>query len=228
MLSLKNANPEIVASKNPKDLCLPDGSIDPRSLRSFEDRVKASGLEEAQLEKNFEAFEPSPENKAIFDEMKAWTFTKYGLMLGGDVGRGKTHLCVALCLKMMEQRYNAYFAPVGKTLNELMTMKSHELPEERNKYSELMQKLTTVEILILDDLGTETLTEAKMTALFDIINQRTNNKEKRKTFFTTNLRWKLIEEKYDQRITSRIREICDFRLLDGIDMREEMRKERMR
>jgi len=72
--------------------------------------------------------------------------------------------------------------------------------------------LLNVDLLIIDDLGTENINSMKFTELFNIINTRLLN-ENTKTIIYTNLSVQELLINYDERIVSRIRgyyRICPF------------------
>ena len=78
-------------------------------------------------------------------------------------------------------------------------------------------------LLIIDDLGTENLTAAKLTELFTILNTRLLN-PKTKTIISSNLDLEDIKRIYDERILSRIIGnycICKF---FGDDIRLRLKK----
>lgn len=58
------------------------------------------------------------------------------------------------------------------------------------------------DLLIIDDLGTETMNAMKLSELFNIINARIL--DSKKTIISTNLNISQIFEKYEERIASRI------------------------
>ena len=76
----------------------------------------------------------------------------------------------------------------------------------KNTSSEnLYHSLLNVDLLIIDDLGTESMNSMKFTELFNIINSRLlcNNKKTR-TIISTNLSLQDMFSTYDERIVSRI------------------------
>ena len=82
---------------------------------------------------------------------------------------------------------------------------------DESQYDELFN----VDLLIIDDLGTENMTEARRSELFNILNTRLLNAPKKgtKTLISTNKDLKDLVNYYDQRIMSRILgnfEICRF------------------
>ncbi len=65
--------------------------------------------------------------------------------------------------------------------------------------------LLNVDLLIIDDLGTEGINNIKSSELFNILNSRLlNTKKATKTIISTNLSLQSLFENYDERIVSRI------------------------
>ena len=89
-----------------------------------------------------------------------------------------------------------------------------------------MEHILDVDLLIIDDLGTETMNNMKFTELFNIINTRLLNQNNKitKTIISTNMDLRDIFAVYDERIGSRIvgnYNICKF---FGDDIRMKNRK----
>lgn len=77
---------------------------------------------------------------------------------------------------------------------------------KNNSSEDIYNSLLTVDLLIIDDLGTESMNSMKLSELFNIINTRllnSNNKYTR-TIISTNLDLQNLFSTYDERIVSRI------------------------
>lgn len=75
--------------------------------------------------------------------------------------------------------------------------------------------ILNVDLLIIDDLGTESMNSMKFTELFNVINTRLLNQNNHitKTIISTNLNLQDLRSKYDERIFSRFvgcYNICRF------------------
>ena len=69
----------------------------------------------------------------------------------------------------------------------------------------MYDNLLSVDLLIIDDLGTECMNQMKFSELFNIINTRLlNQNHTTKTIISTNLSLKNLYNNYDERIVSRI------------------------
>ena len=87
---------------------------------------------------------------------------------------------------------------------------------ENNK--EISKNLLAVDLLVIDDLGTENLNSMKFTELYKIINTRLLNKNT-KTIISTNLDLKGLFETYDERLASRFVGYYDIYRFYGDDIR---------
>ena len=75
----------------------------------------------------------------------------------------------------------------------------------KNTNSNILENILTVDLLIIDDLGTECVNNMKFTELFNIINTRLlNQKNITKPIISTNLSLQNLYNTYDERIVSRI------------------------
>ncbi len=82
----------------------------------------------------------------------------------------------------------------------------------------ISNNLLTVDLLVIDDLGTENLNSMKFTELYKIINTRLLN-PKTKTIISTNLDLKGLFETYDERLASRFVGYYDVYRFYGDDLR---------
>ena len=85
----------------------------------------------------------------------------------------------------------------------------------KNSSIDMYEKILTVDLLIIDDLGTECMNSMKFSELFNIINTRLLNQNNHitKTIISTNLNLQELSQKYDERIFSRFvgyYNICRF------------------
>lgn len=81
-----------------------------------------------------------------------------------------------------------------------------KLGRNKNSSENIIQSVLETDLLIIDDLGTETVNSMKLSELFTIINTRILNLNHHitKTIISTNLDMKHIFEIYQDRIGSRI------------------------
>lgn len=140
---------------------------------------------------------------------------KQGMFLTGSTGTGKTHLAIAVLQEWMRNGHTGAFY----TVPELM-LQMRRLIDENKAEAEYIDRLTAVEMLVLDDLGAEKDSEWVLERLFMIINNR--HIHGRITVITSNLMLEELEQRGGlqwRRICSRIAGMSrSFRLL-GEDMR---------
>ena len=153
-----------------------------------------------------------PENKKIFKataELVMWYLENLedniesgkGIYFWSETkGSGKTMLATALANELINnhKRY-VKFATSLDILDEIRaTYDSHNEDNE----SKLLNDLVKADFLVIDDFGTERVTEWVGEKFYQIINKRYIGKKV--TLFTSNNDLKKLD--YDERITSRIRE----------------------
>ena len=75
----------------------------------------------------------------------------------------------------------------------------------KNSDNSFSQSLLTVDLLVIDDLGTETMNSMKFSELYKIINTRLLNQNGKitKTIISTNLDLQGLFNTYDERLVSR-------------------------
>ena len=84
----------------------------------------------------------------------------------------------------------------------------------------ILQNILDVDLLIIDDLGTEFMNNVKFSELFNILNTRLLNQNKiTKTIISTNLSLKNLYSNYDERIVSRLIGNYDICYFFGDDIR---------
>lgn len=151
-----------------------------------------------------------------------------GLWLSGKPGTGKTFLAALTARELISKGKSVIFGDVPSLLDDL---KATFDKKNENRLEELMKSLATVDMLILDDLGTESPTEWAVERLYLIVNERYN--VDRPVIVTSNyspdeVRVRLNNPKdkksYGEsvtgdRIVSRLRQMCIGVMLKGVDRR---------
>lgn len=122
-------------------------------------------------------------------------------IFSGTKGSGKTRMAASIANELIDRGISVKFATSLRILAEIR--RTYDNNSEHTE-SQLMDALVTAPVLIIDDFGTEKITDWVRDKFYDIINQRYVNK--RVTLFTSNE--SLSTLKYDDRITNRIKEMC--------------------
>jgi DNA replication protein DnaC len=92
-----------------------------------------------------------------------------GLWFHGDVGTGKTSLAMLVAKSAIDAGRTAAVYPVPRLLAAIrQTYGDGAL----DSYASLMRRLTTVDLLVLDDLGAERQTEWVLEQLYVLVNER--------------------------------------------------------
>lgn len=97
----------------------------------------------------------------------------------------------------------------------------YKMSKQKNLNDNIYQSVLNVDLLIIDDLGTESLNSMKLSELFTILNTRILNLNHKitKTIISTNLNIKDIFNSYEERIGSRIAGYYDIYYFFGNDLR---------
>lgn len=142
------------------------------------------------------------------------------LLLSGGVGLGKTFLCSAIANRCLQARKTVVYL----TFPDLVDLIRRRKFEEADSEVDSENWLNGADLVILDDLGAEKVTEFVIQELFVLINHRVN---RRLPFvISTNLSLKDLEGTYTSRIYSRIVGTSRILRLQGEDLRLRLRRNR--
>lgn len=193
--------------------------IEYRSRLKIERLLTSSRIPPALREKTFDNFEVNDYNRAAFEAAQrvAYGLSEKGLLLAGPTGTGKTHLAAAIMNTRVQYGLPTVFVVVPELLNDIRTAIGKGV-----ETTELMDTVQEAECLVLDDLGTEKMTEWVAEQLFVLINARLLNRKL--TIITANFdriadMAARIGGIAGQRIVSRLAEMCDWVRLEGPDRR---------
>lgn len=143
----------------------------------------------------------------------SFTAKSPSILFMGGTGLGKTHLSLAIANVAINKGYSVIY---GTAQNILGDLQSESFGRADNiRYSE--HSVLNCDLLIIDDLGTEFKNNYSVSCLYNIVNTRLS--AKLPTIISTNFSTKELEEKYDQRITSRITGEYNILMLLGNDIR---------
>lgn len=143
---------------------------------------------------NFKALtrEQKEDLEAVRSQLKGYLDGQdYNIVLIGDTGVGKSHLAYA-ALKALSD----HTKKIGLFINVVDLLA--KIKEDFSLESEYIKRISEAEWLVLDDVGTEKVTEWSSGILYSILNKRT------KTIITTNLSPRDIMGTYGKRVYSRV------------------------
>jgi len=142
------------------------------------------------------------------------------LMFIGETGRGKTFLSSCIAKELIDRNKTVIYQTAPRLFDLIISYKMRfERPDNFDEQS--YEDLFNVDLLIIDDLGAEVQSNARLSEFFDIINTRILSQPSKntKTILSTNLPLEKFREYYDQRIVSRVLGEFDIIKLFGDDIR---------
>ncbi len=151
--------------------------------------------------------------KAFAEGFDGQTYKNH-LLIGGT-GLGKTHLSTSVAKTVIERGYDVLYVTATGMMADFETKRFGNGAEPRHD----PERYEQAELLIVDDLGTEIANQFTLSCLYDVINERINRR--RSTIINTNLSFKDLESRYNERIASRLLgEYIPMRFL-GKDVRQQ-------
>lgn len=125
--------------------------------------------------------------------------TKKNILILGNAGTGKTYLSSCIANRAIERGKTVYYQSAYRLFDMLEQIKFGRSDSE--EFKDISRYVYEVDLLIIDDLGTEFVTQFTTAALFDIINSRINSGKS--TIVSSNLSFEDMRKVYSQRLTSR-------------------------
>ena len=131
------------------------------------------------------------------------------LLFTGNTGLGKTFISGCIANELLKKGKNVLYQTSPVMLDTIIDYRFGK------KDSSIYNSLLDVDLLIIDDLGTECMNNMKFSELFNVINTRLLNQNNKitKTIISTNLNIQNLFKTYDERIVSRLignYNICRF------------------
>ena len=140
------------------------------------------------------------------------------LLFSGNTGLGKTFLSNCIANEVLKLGKTVLYQTAPVLLENII---DYKLNKQKTNLEDINKSVLETDLLIIDDLGTETLNSMKLSELFTIINTRILNLNHKitKTIISTNLNITEIFNKYEERIGSRIAGYYDIYCFYGDDIR---------
>ena len=176
--------------------------------------LRQKGIQDTHLlDWNFRVAEDTPYVQMGKRYVNNWQQVKaenLGLLFWGDVGTGKSFLAACIANGLLDQGVSVMMTNFTRILNKLSDLQV----KERCQYIASFGK---VDLLIIDDLGTELNNAFINSQLFLCMNERTIHQKS--TIISTNLSLEQINRSYTERISSRIIESYELLHIYGDDIR---------
>jgi DNA replication protein DnaC len=154
--------------------------------------------------------------RRFVDQLEANLDAGRGLWLRGDTGTGKTTLAMLVSKTALAAGHSVAIYSLPKLLARIR--RTFDAEPGQDSYLALFERLTSVDLLHIDDLGAEKRSDWVLEQLYALVNER--YEAQRSMLVTTNLDEAALEEQIGPRTVSRLVEICgDPLLLFGEDRR---------
>jgi DNA replication protein DnaC len=138
-----------------------------------------------------------------------------GLWFMGPVGTGKTTLAMLVSKSALRAGRSVAIYSLPRLLNEI-----RETHRAERSHVDLLDRLTAVDLLHIDDVGAERTTDWVLEELYSIVNAR--YEDQRSVVITTNITDRdALCEQISGRTVSRLTEMCDELPVGGHDRRME-------
>ena len=203
----------------------------------IEELYQKSNLFDTLEKENFETFSLEPYSQAKYEDRdltpyenaerqynKAKKFvenfeTNHGnILMYGETGLGKTFLSNCIAKELLDKGHTVLYLSSNELFEDVLSnyIMSGSYTD-KSALEPIYEYIYTSDLLIIDDLGSEVLSSFVKSQLFEIINKRiiTN----RSTLITTNLSLEVLQDRYTERVMSRIADKYILYPLYGDDIR---------
>ena len=242
MLLVENGySPDYLENQYDCNLCKDTGFIDAKPCSCFKQGLINIAYEQSNLKhilnkENFNSFSLKYYSQKAdvktglspYDNMlkikqicvgliEKFDIEKENLLLTGQTGLGKTFLCNCIAKELLDRGYTVLYFTAPQLFKLFEESRFHR-EDMQDESKDLLSTLFNVDLLIIDDLGTESISTVTISDLFNVINSRYLNQTS--TIISTNLPFGQMQERYSERIVSRI--IGQYTLLKffGEDIRK--------
>lgn len=147
---------------------LVEDEISNRSDNSFKRRLHDAHFPYIKTLEEFDFnFQPQLNKKLIYDlATGSFVRRKENVVFIGPPGVGKTHLAIALGMKVLAANYKVLFTTCYEMITALFSSKAD------NTYFVKMKQYLAPDLLIIDELGYKKLNQANCDEFFEIISRR--------------------------------------------------------
>jgi DNA replication protein DnaC len=155
------------------------------------------------------------EVRGFIDDLDGRLQEGRGLWLFGDTGTGKTTLAMLISKAALEAGKTVAIYSLPKLLARIR--RTYDSEPGGDSYLSFFERLTSVDLLHIDDLGAEKRSDWVLEQLYALVNER--YEAQRSILITTNLPHPELEEQIGSRTVSRLTQICDEVEVRGEDRR---------
>jgi DNA replication protein DnaC len=155
--------------------------------KMIERKFTISELGKRFEECKFHTFQPRPGAEKAYQMARDYSRNfehpqeEIGLLLWGSPGNGKTHLAAAVAHEVKDKGFTVVFQTMAELLERIRNTFNKK---EKETESEIMDALRDCDLLVLDDIGAEKITDWVLDVMFRIIDGR--YRKKKPTLYTTN------------------------------------------
>ena len=223
-------------------ICRDNGVIDGRRCECYNRHMlkhlyQQSSLENVLERENFQTLsldyytkdKTDPERPSPYENMqriveKAKEYTKHcrevhtSFLFYGESGVGKSFLSNCIAKELMDQGLSVLYLTANELFQQILSPYLMS-PDAGTKATlqPVFDLIYHADLLVLDDLGTELTNSFTLSQLFEIINRRML--DDRSTIISTNLSLRQMQERYNDRIVSRIIEHYELCPIYGKNIR---------
>jgi DNA replication protein DnaC len=157
------------------------------------------------------------EVQAFVDDLDEKLASGRGLWLFGDPGTGKTTLAMLISKAALKAGHSVAIYSLPKLLARIR--QTYDSEPGGDSYLAFFERLTSVDLLHIDDLGAEKRSDWVLEQLYALVNER--YEARRSILLTSNLGTDALKDQIGVRTVSRLSEICEPIPLFGADRRYE-------
>jgi len=178
-------------------------------------RLRDSNIPPKYMNKNFSNFLTRDKTRkdllaaaqAYVESFNLEDKTKYfGLFFAAPTGAGKTHLATAILKAVIVKGYTGVYCNVPRLLELLRDLMFDRASHDDRGF---LARYEAANLLVLDDIGAETVTGWVQDRLYLLINRR--YEDMGRTIVTTNCDEATLRERVGERVESRLVEMCNNR-----------------
>lgn len=194
--------------------------------RQIERKFSISNLGERFAKCRFETFSYRPGTEKTVSSAKTYVemfrdMDSEGMLIWGLPGNGKSHLAAAITHGVKEQGFTVVFQTVPELLERIRNTFNKKNNESEK---EIMDALINCDLLVLDDIGAEKVSDWVLEVIFRIIDGR--YRKKKPIIYTSNLKPSELKDQLNDRIYDRMVETSTIIENKGTSYRREVGRKR--